>query len=314
MDPLLHGSPYLQDPHDFPPSSSSSAQFDISHESPYESFAFEHDFPQDNIHFPHTPSYNGSYANSPYSVLSDLPPTFDNDHTDSLGLFSSDNPSGISITEEYDPSEYDPPNSSGLITFDESFMSGTDAANPHVSITPPAYDESSPAPYDHPSPASSNGGEDDHRSRSSASSYNIQHSSPQLDFTSNFDKLGFDSPSWSASQLPGGNRSPPLQKPQSPPQLVIPDISSPSTTVHDEPPTIIAPDGDGGMPAGPQLHIVPATPISGGGGVTRNVAFLQQGVCRSFVLFCFPALFNCLLVFSVSALPARSTRGSFSYP
>ncbi|GJE89966.1 transcription factor [Phanerochaete sordida] len=284
MDPLLvSSSPYIQEQHDFQPSSSASAHFDINHsESPYlvDSFAFDQDYQQDSGHFPHTPSYNGSYQNSPYSVLSDLP-TFDNaDDPDALALFE-DNPSGISITEEYDPAEYDVPDPSGLLSFDGHYMSALDSANPQVSvsITPPSYENApSPSAYDHPSPASSNGADDDHRSRaSSSSSYMPPNSPPLNDFTQNFESMHFESPSWSSSQLPQDRRSPPAQqKAHSPPQLVIPDIASPATTVHDEPPTINAPDGDG-MLTGPQLHIVPATPISGGGGVTQNVAFLQQG-------------------------------------
>lgn len=282
MDPLLvaSSSPFLQEQHEFQPPSSTSASFDISHsESPYlvDSFAFDQDYPQDGAHFPHTPSYNGSYQNSPYSVLSDLP-TFGNEEADSLALFD-DNPSGISITEEYDPSEYDAPNSTGLISFDESFMSTIDSANPHVSvsITPPAHDEGSPSPYDHASPASSNGADDDRRSHgSNASPYMHPHSPPLNDFTQNFESMHFESPSWSTSQLPGDRRSPPAQKAHSPPQLVIPDISSPSSTVHDEPPTINAPEGDG-LLTGPQLHIVPATPISGGGAAGQNVQYMRQG-------------------------------------
>ena len=282
MDPLLvaSSSPFLQEQHDFQPSSSTSASYDISHsDSPYlvDSFAFDQDYPQDGAHFPHTPSYNGSYQNSPYSVLSDLP-TFGNEEADSLALFD-DNPSGISITEEHDPSEYDAPNSTGLISFDESFMSTIDSANPQVSfsITPPAHDEGSPSPYDHASPASSNGAEDDRRSHGSTASPYMHPNSPPLgDFTQNFESMHFESPSWSTSQLPGDRRSPPAQqKAHSPPQLVIPDISSPSSSAHDEPPTINAPEGDG-LPTGPQLHIVPATPISGGGAVGQNVQYMRQ--------------------------------------
>lgn len=298
MDPLLvTSSPFIREQPDFHPSSSTSATFDINHsESPYlvDSYAFDQDYPQDSGHFPHTPSYNGSYQNSPYSVLSDLP-NFDNaDGPDSLALFD-DNPSGISITEEYDPSEFDVPNGSGLITFDEHFMS-TDA-QVSVSITPPSYDNA-PSPYDHASPASSNGADDDRSRASSSSSYMPPNSPPLNDFTQNFESMHFESPSWSTSQLPQDRRSPPAnQKAHSPPQLVIPDISSPATTVHDEPPTIIAPEGDG-MPAGPQLHIVPATPISGGGGVTQTVPFLQQGPYQSLFLLgpsLFCVLFSCFV-------------------
>lgn len=282
MDPLLvTSSPYIQEQHDFQSASSTPAHFDINHsESPYlvDSYSFDQDFAPDSGHFPHTPSYNGSYQNSPYSVLSDLP-NFDNtDGPDALALFE-DNPSGISITEEYDPAEYDVPNATGLLTFDEHYMSAVESANAHVSvsITPPSYDNApSPSAYDHASPASSNGADDDRSRASSASSYMPPNSPPLNDFTQNFESMHFESPSWSTSQLPGDRHSPPAQKPHSPPQLVIPDISSPATTVHDEPPTINAPEGDG-ISSGPQLHIVPATPISGGGGVTQNIAFLQQG-------------------------------------
>jgi hypothetical protein len=279
MDPLLvASSPYIQEHNDFDPSSSTSAQFDVPHtEPPYftDSFAYDQDYIQDSTHFPHTPSYNGSYQNSPYSVLSDLPTFENNDGPDSLGLFD-DNPSGISITEEYDPADYDGPQTSGLISFDESFMPTADPANPQVSvsITPP-FD--APSPYDHASPASSNGAEEGRRSRASSTSSYMQPNSPPLnDFTQNFESMNFESPSWSTSQLPLDRRSPPMQqKAHSPPQLVIPDLSSPSISSREEPPTINAPEGDG-MPSGPQLHIVPATPISGGGGVAQNVPFLQQ--------------------------------------
>lgn len=273
--PTLVASPYLQDSADFQPSSSTSAQFDIpAVDSVYDPYTFESGYHQDNAHFPHTPSYNGS----PFSQYSDLPSFGNGDTPDALNLFE-DNPSGITISEEYDPAEYDLPDSSSLLTFDDSYMSRVDPHNPHVSITPPAYDRSSPTAYDHASPASSNGLEDDHLSRGSSSSSYMHPNSPPLgDFAANFESLHFESPNWSNAQLPKGDRSsPPAQKPQSPPQLVIPDIASPATTVHDEPPIINAPDGDGGMPSGPQLHIVPATPISGGGGPVQNVPFLQQG-------------------------------------
>ena len=280
MDPLLvASSPYIQEHNDFHPSSSASPHFDIApSESPYfaDSFAFDQEYAPDSGHFPHTPSYNGSYQNSPYSVLSDLPTFDNNDGPDSLGLFE-ENPSGISITEEYDPSDYDGPHTSSLISFDESFMNAVDSGNPQVSvsITPPAYD--APSPYDHASPASSAGAEDGRRSRASSTSSYMPSSPPLNDFTQNFESMHFESPSWSTTQLPPDRRSPPMQqKAHSPPQLVIPDLSSPSTSSREEPPTINAPEGDG-MPAGPQLHIVPATPI-GGGGVVQNAPFLQQGM------------------------------------
>ncbi|THG97527.1 hypothetical protein EW026_g4496 [Hermanssonia centrifuga] len=277
MDSVLVASPYLQDPHDFRSSSSASNQFDLSHpDSPYDGFTFEQDF-QDNHHFPHTPSYNGSYQGSPYSQISELP-AFENVEGSDFGLFA-DNRRGIAIGDDYDPSEYDIPNEHSLLQFGEAFMPGVDR-QVSVSITPPAFDHSSPTSFDHASPGSSNG-EDGRRSRaSSTSSYmhpNSHPNSPPLDFAQNFESLHFDSPAWAPSHLPVDRPSPPLHKPHSPPQLLIPE--SPSLTVNDEPPTINAPEGDGGMPAGPQLHIVPATPIGGGVGVARNVQYLQQGQC-----------------------------------
>ncbi|OSX57695.1 hypothetical protein POSPLADRAFT_1081105, partial [Postia placenta MAD-698-R-SB12] len=188
----------------------------------YDSFEFAHQ----DAHFPHTPSYNGSYQNSPYSNISDLPP-FDDEHT--LGLFETG--AGISITEEYDPSEYDVPSTSGLL-FDDSFISPENF--PHVSITPPMYDQksasasASPAVFDHSSPGSSNGGEDDARSGASTASSYVHDASPRLDFAQNFENLHFESPAWAHAHLPGADRtSPPVQKPQSPPQLVIPSSPSP---------------------------------------------------------------------------------------
>ncbi|EGN99282.1 hypothetical protein SERLA73DRAFT_54118 [Serpula lacrymans var. lacrymans S7.3] len=69
----------------------------------------------------------------------------------------------------------------------------------------------------------------------------------------------------------------PPRKPQSPPQLLIPDSASPSSRhlfPHSDPPIINAPDGDGGfVNSGPQLHIVPATPVSGGGATSHTVPF-----------------------------------------
>ena len=285
MDHHIVASPFLEDNTDFQPSSSTTPQFDLpSVESSYDPYTFEPGYPQDHQTFPHTPSYNGS----PFSQYSELP-TFGGGEDNALDLFQTDTLSGITIREEYareeyDPTDYDDPNQSSLLTFDDSYMTG-DLSNPQVAITPPAYDRSSPTAYDHASPASSNGLEDDHLSRASSnSSYPHPGSPPLNDFTANFESMRFDSsPSWATTQLPIGDRtSPPAQKPQSPPQLVIPDIASPATTVHDEPPIINAPAGDG-VPSGPQLHIVPATPISGGGINAQHVPFLQQGECLCFL-------------------------------
>ncbi|CAL1717290.1 unnamed protein product [Somion occarium] len=273
MDSLLVASPYLQDPLDFQSSSPRLNQFDTSpSDAPYDSF----DYTQESSHFPHTPSYNGSYQNTPFSNFSDLP-VFDGD---TLGLYPNEL-SAPAIPDEYDPSEYDLPSSSGnnILSFDNSFMPSLDNnTNPHVSVTPPVYDNNSSNAFDHSSPASSNGQEDGRRSRASSTSSYMHPSSPHLDLPQNLASLHFDSPAWPAGQLPD-RPSPPQHKPPSPPQLVIP--ASPSTA-HNSPPTINAPEGDG-MGSGPQLHIVPATPVSGGGGTAANVPFqttlanLQQG-------------------------------------
>ncbi|TFY60312.1 hypothetical protein EVJ58_g5224 [Rhodofomes roseus] len=231
--------------------------------SPYDAF----DFGPTDSHFPHTPSYNGSYQNSPYSIISDLP-SFDDDNA--LSLF--DNPSGITITEEYDPTQYDIPDSGDLLTLDQGFMSGE--AFPHS------------GPFEHSSPASSNGAEDDARSHASSnSSFRQNNGSPHLDFEQNFEGLHFESPAWPNRNLPS---SPPVQKAPSPPQLVIPASPAPSSTGLDatSPPTINAPAGDG-MHTGPQLHIVPATPVSGGADGAQPSLFQsvpsdrQQGMASS---------------------------------
>ncbi|KIJ14425.1 hypothetical protein PAXINDRAFT_79279 [Paxillus involutus ATCC 200175] len=87
--------------------------------------------------------------------------------------------------------------------------------------------------------------------------------------------MRFESPNWQPRQLPNDRAISPPGKPQSPPQLLIPD-SSPSNRpmFTQEPPMINAPEGDGGFASsGPQLHIVPATPVSGGGAASQAVPF-----------------------------------------
>ncbi|KAI8969489.1 hypothetical protein BD414DRAFT_428472 [Trametes punicea] len=265
MDPRLLSSAVHNDHPDPFPASPHSNVYDISPHlgSPYDSF----DLPDTASHFPHTPSYNGSYQNSPYSSYSDLPPI--DGSGDSLGLLV-DNPSGISITEEYDPSDYDVPSSGGPLILDEHYMNGTHVS---VSLTPPMNDYSSPNAFDHASPASSNGAEEDGHSHASSNSSYMHSSSPRPDISQTFqDSLSFHSPVWPSGSLPDDRRSPPLNKPHSPPQLVIPDTTSPGGAGVDEPPIINAPDGDGGLiGSGPTLQIVPATPVSGGG-VTPQAA------------------------------------------
>jgi hypothetical protein len=224
-------------------------------------------------HFPATPSYNGSYHNSPYSSVSEL----DFEKDDSLGLFNND-PLVIPPTEDYDPSKYDPPSSTGLLMFDDGFMSGVNDHNRvSVSITP-AEDASSPGYYDHPSPASSNGGaesgaENDRPSPGSSVSSRLGvNASPHLDFN----QLRVESPYNPPISMPSEGASPQM-KAQSPPVLVIPDLNQPSGYQQDRP-VIQAPEGDG---VGPRLHIVPATPI-GGLEAGQTVGFrnnISQGAC-----------------------------------
>lgn len=230
--------------------------------------------------FPHTPSYNGSYQNSPYSGHSEL--SFDPDNPDNFGLLG-DELDGLAVRDEYDPSEYDPPNSSTLLMFEHDFVPSVDHDRPpvSVSVTPALHEQHSPLSFDHSSPSSNGDGHP--RSRGSSISSNPNNgnpmasprhvgSSPRLDVARSFEKLRFESPHWQTTLLPGDRASSPPKKPQSPPQLLIPD-STPSM-FGPNPPLINAPEGDGGfMSSGPQLHIVPATPVSGGGGASQAVPF-----------------------------------------
>ncbi|EGO24847.1 hypothetical protein SERLADRAFT_438446, partial [Serpula lacrymans var. lacrymans S7.9] len=173
--------------------------------------------------FPHTPSYNGSYQNSPYSNHSDLSydpadfPLFDDDQQ----------------LDDYDPSEYDPPNSSALLMFDGPFA----LDHPHVSLslTPAPIDRHHHSPFDYSSPSSNGGNDDNNQPRSRASSVsssrnpNPLSSSTRLDMAHNFENLHFESPAWPPSQLPADRTMSPPRKPQSPPQLLIPDSASPSS-------------------------------------------------------------------------------------
>ena len=117
--------------------------------------------------YPPTPSYNGSYANSPFSVASELD-------------FDSKFPS-----DEYDPAVYDNPGSAGLLTFNDSLgMFNNDTSHVAVSVTPALDDALSPQYYDHSSPASSNGGEASDIASSVSSHHRplSQTQSPHLNF------------------------------------------------------------------------------------------------------------------------------------
>ncbi|KAF5367183.1 hypothetical protein D9758_003899 [Tetrapyrgos nigripes] len=85
--------------------------------------------------------------------------------------------------------------------------------------------------------------------------------SPRMQVAQSLESLSF-SPQQSA------------RKPNSPPRLLMPD--EPEAF---QPPTINAPEGDNpdGSSSGPRLHIVPATPVSGGGAVS-NPGNGQEGL------------------------------------
>ena len=261
---------------DFRPSGLLPDNLNLSpHHTTFDSF----DLRPSSPHFPATPSYSGSYHNSPYSQVSEL--DFDS-KDDSLGLFDND-PLVIPPTEDYDPSKYDAPSSTGLLMFDDGFMSGVNNSNRvSVSVTP-AEDAHSPAYYDQGSPASSNGGgesgaENGRRSPASSVSSHIGiQASPHLDFN----QLRVESPYHRPISIPSEGTSPQM-KAQSPPVLVIPEPGG----YQQEQPVIHAPQGDG---VGPHLHIVPATPVGGGeatqpGGfrdaVSRGSYLPSHLVCR----------------------------------
>ena len=288
--------------------------------SPFDSYEFSH---LQSPPFPHTPSYNGSYQNSPYSGHSDL--SYDPDGPEGFGLLG-DGLDGLAVREDYDPSEYDPPNSTGLLVFDSEFMTNLDPSGAHVSVsvTPAPLDQHSPRSYDHSSPSSNGDGRP--RSRASSVSSNPQilpHSSPHLDVAHNFENLRFDSPNWRHNQLPGERTLSPPRKAQSPPQLLIPD-SSPSLFPQ-ETPMINAPDGDGGfVSSGPQLHIVPATPVSGGGAASQAVPFqstletLHQGKFIHIITFIsgipFLPFLSCLRFTSVTGSSQSAPQQQASTP
>ncbi|KAF7312648.1 Calcineurin responsive transcriptional factor [Mycena indigotica] len=233
--------------------------------------------------FPHTPSYNGSYHNSPYSNHSEL--SF-NGEQESFGLFEDEH--SDARVRDYDPSEFDGPQSSSLLMFnDNEYMPGPYDPSQISSVPVGLGPDLRHGSFDPSSPSSNGGdsGEEGHlRSRASSVSSNHLSPSPRMDFAQSFENMTVKSPNWNTDPLP---REPPgspgLQKPQSPPRLVMPpDVTGPPPTFA--PPIINAPEGDG---LGPQLHIVPATPVSGGAGVATAVPFqsnletLHQGTALS---------------------------------
>ncbi|KAG1853912.1 hypothetical protein DFJ58DRAFT_387414 [Suillus subalutaceus] len=200
-------NPYLNEL-DYHSNSPSNKPLNLPANSPFESYEFGHLSPP----FPHTPSYNGSYQNSPYSGQSEL--SYDPDGPESFGLFDGD-ASNVASRDEYDPSEYDPPNS-GLLMFQGEYMPDVDHNS--LSVTRASFDNLSPNVFDHSSP-SSNGGGDEPRSRASSVSSNpqIPTSSPRLDMAHSFENLHFESPHWQSHKLPGDRSMSPPRKPQSPP-------------------------------------------------------------------------------------------------
>jgi hypothetical protein len=201
---------------------------------------------------------NQDYHNSPFSSHSDLSEQL----SFSGALFSGD--------DGYDPVEFDHPTSaSSLLMFDDN--------GEFAEYMP--YSDSSPFDYRSPSPGSDHNDQLDSRSRaSSTSSSNTHfqsqsqthtHHSPNMQVAHSFENLSFHSPHWNPEPLPQGH------KPPSPPRLLMPD-----------PPIVINAPDDGDLNTGPRLHIVPATPISGGGAATSEPPFqppletLRQGECH----------------------------------
>ncbi|KAK2459884.1 hypothetical protein APHAL10511_008084 [Amanita phalloides] len=200
-----------------------------------------------------SPPYNGSYNNSPYSAHSEL------SYIEDFPSLFDDPTIGI---RDYDPSEYDPPQSSSLLMFND-----TDFIQPSYdsTLSLAGADVHSTQSYDYSSPSSNTSATDDRiRSRaSSVSSNSHSHQHTPLIYTTSspldvaLENMKF-SPNWGTEPLPHNE---PSQKHPSPPRLLMPEA----------PPTINAPDGDGLCDgSGPSLNIVPATPISGGGLASDN--------------------------------------------
>lgn len=211
------------------------------------------------------------FDSSPFSVVSDLdyteffPAENDNQVGDNYGFSHN----------SYSPHQYDAPNSSSLLIFEEpEYM-----INSEDPFSRP-YDRRSP--YDHSSPSSNAGsnhgadsGPEPDITRSRASSVSsLAHPSPRLQVAQTLESMSFHSPHWNHQPLPPDPTMSPPHKPQSPPQLLIPDTAGASSSGFQGAPSINVPKGEGGlMPSGPQLHIVPATPVSGGGAASQSVPF-----------------------------------------
>jgi len=209
-----------------------------------------------NLNSPSFIDNSGSFQNSPYSGPSELSfvtaenelsfDIFQHDDQNNTGLFETISPRNDFA--EYDPNDYDPPHSgSSLMMYsDNDYMSP-----PHLLGSPSpdhlstSHHRSGSVPYDHSSPSSNqedgNGERAHSRASSVASAYQqkVFQQSPRLEVAHSFENMSVRSPNWGVQSLP-------QHKAPSPPRLVMPD-----------PPTINAPDDQDG----PQLHIVPATPV-----------------------------------------------------
>ena len=189
----------------------------------------------------------------------------------------------------YEPSEYDPPTQQqqpSLLMYpnDTDYM---------FSNFPP----NNPSTFDHGSPSSNASGVDENDPRPPSVSSNHPspgqpHASPRLSV--NFGNMSVNSPHWGTVPFPQLSPNltdqsplPVVHNSQSPPRLLMPDDLSEQQQQQNNVPTISAPHGDGDMLEGPQLHIVPATPVSGGGSGRPNVPFqttlatLNQGESSS---------------------------------
>ncbi|KAJ3548035.1 hypothetical protein NMY22_g1416 [Coprinellus aureogranulatus] len=220
---------------------------------------------------PHLLDNSGSFNNSPFSRHSELSfVTAENGDisfdilSDNEGLanFGPGTLQGAGDDFDYNPLEFDGPHSGSslMIYADNDYMS------PPANFGSPSPDQqqhrSGSVPFDYSSPASTNNDDgNDRRSRASSVSsahrgqqqqQNFYHHSPRLEVAQSFENMTVRSPNWGVQGLPS-TQAPQQQDQQhkapSPPRLVMPD----------GPPVINAPDGD--MDGGPQLHIVPATPI-----------------------------------------------------
>ncbi|TFK69711.1 hypothetical protein BDN72DRAFT_897095 [Pluteus cervinus] len=221
-------------------------------------------------------SFPPSYNNSPYSVHSDLSGGY---HDNNYGLFPDD----LNQLQDYNP-DYGTEDSS-LLIFD-----GGDFNNPSGSML--LLGESNQS-FDYPSPASTGGGDsgtdNDPRSRNSSISspdftnYDHLHAahSPRA-IANHLESLSVNSPHLGMDNLPSSFSPPffPQQPKASPPRLQMPEGSQlgPGLTPaggNTGLPTINAPDGDGLL--GPQLHVVPATPITRhDGGNTQGQSLFHQ--------------------------------------